>query len=291
MRESGTAVASRRHGPEERRLRELERSVGREKNVRAPSEPRRAGPPTGAIVALVASVAVTLLLYVVPFGDVIAYPLLLVSTVAHELGHGLAAQLAGGTFLELEMWSNASGTAHFAGDFGRFADAFIAAGGLCGPAVVAAFGFVAGRRALSSRIALVAAGVALVVFEIWVVRTLFGLFFVGMLAALCLFVGVRSRGWVSQFVLLLLSVQLALSVFSRGDYLFTDVAMMHDGPQPSDVALMSEALFLPYWFWGLACGGFSIAVMIAGFYVFVRGTGTARDAWRLVFRRQSISKA
>jgi hypothetical protein len=231
-------------------------------------------------------VVVTLLLYFIPFGDLIAYPLLLVSTVAHELGHGIAAQLAGGTFVELHMWSDASGRAELAGDFGRFGRAFYAAGGLCGPAIVAALGFIAGRRPFSSRVALIAAGVALCFFEIWVVRSFFGLFFIAVLAALCLFVGIRSKGWLSQFVLLLLSVQLALSVFSRGDYLFTDTAHMHDGPQPSDVGIMADALFLPYWFWGLACGAFSIVVLLAGLYVFVRGTGSARDAWRLVFRKR-----
>ena len=63
------------------------------------------------------------------------------------------------------------------------------------------------------------------------------------------------------------SVQLALSVFSRGDYLFTPNA----GPFPSDVANMATSLFLPYWFWGLVCGGFSLAVLAAGGWFFLRG--------------------
>ena len=46
--------------------------------------------------ALVGSAVVTGLLYVIPFGDVIAYPLLLLSTLVHELGHGIAAILVGG---------------------------------------------------------------------------------------------------------------------------------------------------------------------------------------------------
>ena len=36
---------------------------------------------------LVGSAILTGTLYVVPFGDVIAYPLLLLSTLAHEMGH------------------------------------------------------------------------------------------------------------------------------------------------------------------------------------------------------------
>ncbi|MCC7537984.1 MAG: M50 family metallopeptidase, partial [Deltaproteobacteria bacterium] len=224
-----------------------------------------------ATIALFASVVVTALLYVIPYGHLIGYPLVLVSTVAHELGHGIAAQIVGGTFVKLEVFSDGSGVATSMGVAGRFGRAFMAAGGLCGPAVVAAFGFVLGRRQRTSRITLIVTGVLLVGLEIWVVRSAFGLFFIAVLAALCLGTGLRAPPWVSQLVLLLLSVQLALSVFSRGDYLFTDVARLASGPQPSDVSLMSDALFLPYWFWGIVCGAFSIVVLGIGLWIFVRG--------------------
>ncbi|HEX6861901.1 MAG TPA: M50 family metallopeptidase, partial [Thermoanaerobaculia bacterium] len=51
----------------------------------------------GARVVLVASAAATLLLYNVPlFGRILARPLILLSTLAHEMGHGLTAMLLGG---------------------------------------------------------------------------------------------------------------------------------------------------------------------------------------------------
>src|SRR5436190_19576046 len=39
---------------------------------------------------LVVSVVLTAVLYVIPFGRTVAWPLVLISTLAHELGHGLA---------------------------------------------------------------------------------------------------------------------------------------------------------------------------------------------------------
>ena len=33
---------------------------------------------------------------------------------------------------------------------------------------------------------------------------------------------------------------------------------------PSDVMQMQQALFLPYWFWGFACGAFAVAVLLYG---------------------------
>ncbi len=68
----------------------------------------------------------------------------------------------------------------------------------------------------------------------------------------------------------LLAIQLSLSVFSRGDYLFTDVAETAGGTMPSDVARMAEALILPYWFWGGVVGLLSVLVLIIGLWSFLR---------------------
>ena len=47
--------------------------------------PRAAGILVGSIIATL------LLWYVIPYGRTIAYPLVLLSTLVHEMGHGLAA--------------------------------------------------------------------------------------------------------------------------------------------------------------------------------------------------------
>ena len=79
----------------------------------------------------------------------------------------------------------------------------------------------------------------------------------------------------AQTVVILLAVQLALSVFSRSDYLFTRTALTSAGRRPSDVAVMADALFLPYWFWGASCGALSVAILFLGFRIFFRGTKIA----------------
>jgi hypothetical protein len=224
---------------------------------------------------LVASVAVTALLYVVPYGWYVAYPLVLVSTLVHELGHGIAGVLVGGSFQSFEMWSNGSGVAHVVGYDGRFARAFVSAGGLCGPAVAAALGFAFAKGPRRARWMLAALGALLLFADVWIVRSVFGWFFVTTFAAILLLIALRASAWVSQLALLFLSVQLSLSVFSRGDYLFTSVAHTGGGTMPSDVANMSDALFLPFWFWGALCGAFSIAVLAAGGWWFLRGLAPA----------------
>jgi hypothetical protein len=223
-----------------------------------------------AAVFLLVSIAVTVLLYVVPYGHTIGYPLMLVSTLVHELGHGIAGVMIGANFQSFEMFSNGSGVAHVVGYDGRFARAFVSAGGLCGPAVAASIGFALARGERRSRAMLGVLGVLLLIADVWIVRSVFGWFFITLFALVLLAVASRATAWASQLTLLFLSVQLALSVFSRGDYLFTDTARTAGGTFPSDVANMSTALFLPYWFWGAVCGSFSVITLAVGAWLFLR---------------------
>ncbi len=103
---------------------------------------------------LAISVLVTALLYAIPFGRTIAWPLVLVSTLAHELGHGLAAALLGGSFESLRLHADASGVALWRGSFGRLATATVAGAGLVGPALAAFLLLVLGRTARHARVAL-----------------------------------------------------------------------------------------------------------------------------------------
>jgi hypothetical protein len=225
-----------------------------------------------ARTALVVSVAFTIALYWLPLGSTLAYPLVLLSTLAHELGHGIAALLVGCDFDAFVLYSDGSGAAMTSGNPGRFASAFISAGGLVGPAIAAAGCFIVGRQGRMSRSALVLIGVLLIVSLVMVIRNFFGWFFVGSVAGICLWSGLKARVDTCQVVVLFVGVQLALSVFSRSDYLFTSVARTAMGNQPSDVAQMANALFLPYWFWGVACGGFSLLVLFWGIQTFLRAT-------------------
>ena len=218
----------------------------------------------------VISVIVTILLYVVPYGDVIGYPLVLLSTLFHEMGHGIAAVLAGGDFHKFYMWTNGSGVAYSSGVSGAFGRAFVSAGGLVGPAITAAVGLIMARNAKSARVGLIVLGVGLVISEILVVRGLFGLIFVGVFAAICLGLAFKAPPWVGQLAMVFVCVQLALSVFSRGDYLFTATANTAKGPMPSDVAQMADALWLPYWFWGALCGLISVAALFFGARAFFK---------------------
>lgn len=215
---------------------------------------------------LLASVVGTLFLYLVPYGQHVAYPLLLLSTLAHETGHGVTAWMVGADFDSLRLWADGSGVAAWSGRVGRLGQAAVAAGGLIGPAVAAAVGFLLGRDPAWARIGLWLAAASLVGLDLLLVRNLFGFVFVALLAALLAAIAARGTAILVQGSVVFLAVQLALSVYSRSDYLFTPVATTGMGPMPSDVAQMAEALWLPYWFWGALCGMLSLAVVGGGLW-------------------------
>lgn len=220
--------------------------------------------------ALLWSVGLTLLLYVVPFGQLLAYPLLLLSTLFHELGHGVAAVAMGNTFESFAMYADGSGVAQHSGTSGPGAAAFIAAGGLVGPAIVAALAFAFGRSTNGARafLSLLALGLALAL--ALVVRNAFGIVFTAAVVVAFFAIAWRASAGTRQLALVFLATQLALSVFSRADYLFTDVARTGAGTMASDTAVMATALGGPYWVWGIACGAFSIAVLAGGVIWFLR---------------------
>jgi len=233
-------------------------------------------PALSARTMLLVSGAVTLVLYMLPFGGILARPLLLLSTLVHELGHGLTSLLLGGGFHRLEMWPSGAGASEIdASAFGPLRLALAAAGGLVGPAVAATLCFTLGRTGRGARACLLALGVLLLIAEVLVVRNVFGLAFTGLVAAACLFTALRGTPTAVRLAVVFVAVQLALSVFSRADYLFTRTVNTPNGQFPSDVERIAQALWLPYWLWGTLCGAFSIAVLGWGLRIFWREVAIA----------------
>jgi hypothetical protein len=221
---------------------------------------------------LLGSVVLTVALYLVPYGIFINLPLIWLSTLAHELGHGFTAALLGGNFDRFVMHPDASGVAQWSapGSFGPIRQAMVAAGGLVGPAVLAAIGFVLARNSKVAKYSLLAGTFMLVAIAVLVVRNGFGLAFVLTLALIVGVLATRKRPEPAQLGLVFLATQLSMSVFSRGDYLFMEYAETADGMMPSDVAQMADALIGPYWLWGAMCGLFSVVVLCVGLWVFLR---------------------
>jgi len=179
---------------------------------------------------------------------------MLLSTLVHEMGHGVAAILVGGEFHSFKMWANGSGVASTSGSGQYFGRAFVAAAGLVGPAIVASIFFAFMGSVKKSQVMLATFAIILALSIVLVVRNVFGIAFVFIVCAICFYFSLAKGKDYAQVVLAFFATQLSLSVFSRSDYLFTATALTSAGEMPSDVQQISNALFLPYWFWGALCG-------------------------------------
>jgi hypothetical protein len=202
---------------------------------------------------------------------VVARPFAWFSILVHELGHGVAAMLLGREFSEFRMWPTGGVALHTGG--GALVDAAISAGGLLGPSLVAALCFAAATGARRARGALL----AIALFFAWAlafkVRTAFGVGFVAGVVVVVGGVALLGPPRVAQLALMFLGVQLAASLWSHLDYMFSEVARTPAGAMPSDSAQIGEALGGPYWLWGGLCAALSVAALALGAWLVLRPPG------------------
>jgi hypothetical protein len=136
-----------------------------------------------------------------------------------------------------------------------------------------------GRNARWARLALAAFGAFMAISLVLWTRTPFGWGFGAAVAVLSLLIALKAKPAHAQMVLVFLGVQLALSVYTGGGYLFTRYVQIQNGHQgPSDTQAMSDAIGLPYWFWAAVCAAFSATVLLGGLWLYIKPERTARRA-------------
>lgn len=213
---------------------------------------------------LILSCACIVLIWQMPYGRQMLYPITLLATYAHEMGHGLTALLTGAEFEQLLLHADGSGMAVWRGNPGPWATALIAAGGLIGPTVAGIGILVLARHQRLSRWVMAALAVLLTTSVMLWSRNSFGaVFLLAMAATLALAAKVLSDA-LATFVLYLLAAMLCLSWFTDLDYLFSEQAVVNGVPHLSDSAVIAQALWLPYWFWGTVVAAFSLATVALG---------------------------
>jgi len=213
---------------------------------------------------LLLSAATIALLWQLPYGAEMLYPLTLLATFAHEMGHGLAALALGFSFDEMLLHADGSGMAVWHGNPGATATALIAAGGLIGPSLGGVSLLLLSRAPRFSRAALVLVAVLLLTAVALWVRNAFG---IGFLLAWALVLGLAARvlpDAAASFVLHLIALTLCLSWFTDLDYMFSNQAVVNGVVHLSDSAVIAQALWLPYWFWGALVAVFSLVLVLLG---------------------------
>ena len=213
---------------------------------------------------LILSCASIVLIWQLPYGRQLLYPLTLLATYAHEMGHGLTALLAGAEFEELLLHADGSGMAVWRGNPGRVATALIAAGGLVGPTLAGVCILLLSRPVRWARWVMATLALLIAVSVVLWSRNSFGAAFLLATAATLALAAKMLPDALAAFVLHLLAATLCLSWFTDLDYMFSAQAVVNGVAHPSDSAVIAQALWLPYWFWGAVVAAFSLATVALG---------------------------
>ncbi len=214
----------------------------------------------------------TFFLTVIPWLGLINYSFRLLITLVHELGHGLAAIISGGTFIRFVIFADGSGLAYTAGGW----RILVIPAGYLGAALFGAGLIMLGRNHRWSRAAMAVIGATMVLLSLrYGVPSIFtGQFFGGLLTtasgvifgALFLWVAVKaSPGWI-VFLLHVVAIQVGLTAFSD---IFAVIGMSTavSGAPPSDAHSMATLTFIPAIVWAVLWAVVALALIGGAIWV------------------------
>ena len=205
-------------------------------------------------VLLLGIAVVLVILWQTTIGSLALYPLTILATWFHEMGHGIAALATGSSFDRLLIYPNGSGLALLRTpvDESRADIALVAASGPMGPAVAGALLIIASRNARSARGALSVLGAALILSTVIWVRTLTGWIVLPGLGVAILALVRWGTLPQQRLGLQVLGVQACISAWMQFGYLFSSGGSIGGQLHRSDTGAIADALFLPFWLWGAA---------------------------------------
>ncbi len=222
---------------------------------------------------LLIATAITFVLWLVPFADLLTYPFRLFVTFIHEGGHAIAALLTGNSVTALSVSMNTEGLTYTSRG-NLFSQILVSSAGYLGAMAYGALLLVLIRRAVAARIVL--AGSAAFILLLTVVYGLLVPMFNGtwgmvtgipftLIAGITLAVGLAAvaryaSARVATFFMSFLAVQCVLNaLLNLKDLFFLSSPF---GPTvPTDAANMSQATGVPAMFWTLAWAGIAFVIL------------------------------
>ena len=115
---------------------------------------------------LLTAAIISIVLWFIPFAEIVTYPFRIFVTFIHEGGHAIASLLTGNSVESLSIATNASGET-YTSQGGRLSQIFVASAGYLGSMAFGAFLLVLIRKAIAARFVLV--GSAALVFTLTLV--------------------------------------------------------------------------------------------------------------------------
>ena len=210
-------------------------------------------------MTLLVATALSVLLWFIPYAEVLTYPFRIFVTFIHEGGHALAALLTGNSVASLSVAMNASGETYTT-QGGLFSQIFIASSGYLGAMAFGALLLALIRRAFAARIVLLSS--AALVFGLTMIFGLIKPLYSGtswagipftllagtFISVALVLIARFASGRVATFFVSFLAVQCVLNaLFDLKTVLFLSSPF---GPAvPTDAANMAQATGIPGLLW------------------------------------------
>jgi len=226
------------------------------------------------LLAIIIISILVFLIWQLPYFALVQYPLLLLGTWFHEMGHGLTALLLGGKFYYLEIYDNGGGVAYSNVTFSyldyKVARAITSAGGLLGPAISGAVLIASAKNRIASKIALWSLLVIMVLSLCLWIHALLALIILSIFAAILFFIAILRVRKLEVFTLLFLGTQCVLSTYLQTSYLFTKQFERNGRIQYSDTQMIAAHLWGSYWMWALLILVISIVLLYRSYRYYLK---------------------
>ncbi|GIV96279.1 MAG: hypothetical protein KatS3mg057_0936 [Herpetosiphonaceae bacterium] len=222
--------------------------------------------PDSPVSSLIIAGFVSSIMAFIPGFTLLSYPFRLLITVVHELGHGLAALLTGGSFINFVIFANGAGLAYTAGGW-RWV---VIPAGYLGTALFAAAFIRLSRSPRLARATLSIAGVAIILLSLrYGIPSIFSRFWLNglftvvsgvALGGACLGVALKTTpGW-RVFVLNLIAIQAGLTAFSDVIGLVGITTRFFTTPA-NDAASMAALTGIPAVIWAILWAALAVALI------------------------------
>ena len=230
---------------------------------------------------LLTAAALSILLWFIPFAEVLTYPFRLFVTFIHEGGHALAALVTGNSVESLSIATNASGETYTTKG-GLFSQVLVSSAGYVGSMVYGVALLVMIRRAVAARVVLIASAVL-----IFLLTLTYGVFkpiasgaalsaipftfIVGTLLSLGLVAVARfANSRIATFFLSFLAVQCVLNALLDLKTVFF-LSTPFGPSMPSDAVNMANATGIPALIWASIWIAISIGMLLLTMRLYVSG--------------------
>jgi peptidase M50B-like protein len=228
---------------------------------------------------LLTAAAISIVLWFIPFAEILTYPFRIFVTFIHEGGHAIAALLTGNSVQSLSIATNASGET-YTSQGGAISQMFVASAGYLGSMAYGALLLVLIRKAIAARVVLI--GSAGLVFALTLIYGLFKPVVSGaalsgvpftLLAGTLLTVGLVAvakfaSARLATFFVSFLAVQCILNalldlktVFFMSSPFATSV--------PTDAVNMASATGIPAFFWSVTWIVMALGILFLAMRLYV----------------------